>query len=90
MTTLFIGLLVGFWLSRNAASSCADGSVGVSFSFGDAIADVRTAVQSFLDAGLTAFRFGQKVRGFVEAKVLPALSSVGIEISVPNLRRLSA
>ncbi len=86
MTTLFIGLLVGFWLSRNASSSYADGSVGASFSFGDAIADLRSAVQAVLDAGLAAFRFGQKVRNFVEAKVLPAMSSVGVEVSIPSLR----
>lgn len=85
MTTLFIGLLVGFWLSRNASSSYADGSVCVSFSFGDAIADVRSAVQAFLDAGLATFLFGQKVRSFVEVKVLPALSSVGVEVSIPVL-----
>jgi hypothetical protein len=90
MTTLFIGLLVGFWLNQNASAEIEGGVIRVGFSFREAIADLRSAVQTFLDAGLTAFRFGQKVRDFAEAKVIPVLASAGVEISIPNLRRLSA
>jgi hypothetical protein len=86
MTTLFIGLLIGFWLNQNASAEIEGGVVRVGFSFREAISDVRSAVQSFLDAGLAAFRFGQKARNFVEAKVLPALASVGVEVSIPSLR----
>ena len=88
MTTLFIGLLVGFWLNQNASAEIEGGVVRVGFSFREAIADLRSAVQAVLDAGLTAFRFGQKVRDFAEAKVLPAMSSVGAEVSIPRLRAL--